>query len=65
MKKIFFVINSLKNRSGSERVACILANKLVEELKYEVTIINRDADYGKVAYALNPQIQVKKISGSQ
>lgn len=65
MKKIFFVINSLKNRSGSERVACILANKLVEELKYEVTIINRDADYGEVAYALNPQIQVKKISGSQ
>ena len=63
--KILFIINSLKNRSGSERVACILANQLVEELKYEVTIINRDADYSEVAYALNPQIKVKKISGSR
>lgn len=63
--RINFIINSLKNRSGSERVACILANQLVEELKYEVTIINRDADYTEVAYALNPQIRVKKITGSQ
>lgn len=28
MKKILFIINSLKNKAGSERVACTLANEL-------------------------------------
>lgn len=62
--KILFLINSLKNKSGSERVACILANKLVENLDYEITIINRDANSKEVAYYLNKKIHVEKISGS-
>ena len=54
----------LKNKSGSERVACILANKLVENLDYEITIINRDANSKEVAYYLNKKIHVERISGS-
>ncbi|MHA3893202.1 glycosyltransferase family 4 protein [Acinetobacter sp. GXMZU3951] len=65
MKKIIFVINSLRNKSGSERVACILANQLVEKFDYQIKIINRDADFGEVAYYLNNKIKVKKISGSK
>jgi len=63
--KVFFNISSLKSRSGSERVACILANQLVEILDYDVTIINRDANFNDVAYPLNDRICVKKIPGSQ
>ncbi len=59
--KILFLINSLKNKSGSERVACILANKLVENLDYEITIINRDANSKEVAYYLNKKIHVKEF----
>lgn len=63
--KLFFVINSLKNCSGSERVACILANKLVEQLNFDITILNRDADFDAVAYPLNNRVKVQKIAGSQ
>lgn len=62
--KIFFIISSLKNRSGTERVACTLANKLVENFNYDITIINRDADYSQAAYPLNEKVKIKKISGS-
>lgn len=62
--KIFFNINSLRNRSGSERVACILANELVERFNFDVTIINRDATFSEVAYPLNRKVNVRKISGS-
>ena len=63
--KISFIINSIQNRSGTERVACILANQLVEKFNYDVTIINRDTNFSEVAYLLNEQIRVEKISGSQ
>lgn len=63
--KLFFVISSLKNCSGSERVACILANKLVEQLNFDVTILNRDANFDEVFYPLNNRIEVKRILGSQ
>lgn len=63
--RIFFIINSLKNSSGSERVACILANKLVEKLNYDVTILNRDANFDEVAYPLDSRVKVQKIAGSQ
>lgn len=62
--KIFFIINSLFSRSGSERVACTLANELVKNFDYEITIINRDANFNEVAYPLNQKIRVEKISGS-
>lgn len=63
--KIYFIINSLSNRSGSERVACILANKLAEKINYDITILNRDANFDEVAYSLDSRIKVKKIAGSQ
>lgn len=63
--RIFFIINSLKNSSGSERVACILANKLVEKLNYDVTILNRDANFDEVAYPLDSRVKVQKIAESQ
>lgn len=62
--KLVFIINSLKSLSGSERVACTLANKLVENFNYEITIINRDASFSEVAYPLNKMIRIEKISGS-
>lgn len=64
MKKIVFIINSLKNRSGTERVACLLANLFAEKLGYEVVIANRDTDKDNVAYDLYENIDVLKISGS-
>lgn len=63
--KLFFIISSLKNCSGSERVACILANKLAEQLNFNVTILNRDADFDEVAFPLDSRIRVNKILGSQ
>ena len=63
--RIFFIINSLKKCSGSERVACILANKLVEQLNFDVTILNRDADFDAVAYPLDNRVKVQKVAGSQ
>jgi len=63
--KILFIINSLQKRSGSERVACILANEIVKMLNYNVTIINRDTNYSEVAYTLDQKILVEKIAGSQ
>lgn len=65
MNKIFFIISSLKHSSGSERVACILANKLVKQLNFDVTIINRDANLNEVAFPLDSRIKVNKILGSQ
>ncbi|WP_180182875.1 glycosyltransferase family 4 protein [Acinetobacter sp. YH01020] len=64
MKKILFIINSLKSLSGSERVACILANELAETPNYKITLINRDVDFNNTAYELHSSIHVEKISGS-
>lgn len=61
-KKVLFVINSLKNRSGSERVACNVANLLHSKLNYNVCIINRDAEKNNSAYELLDAIDVKKIN---
>lgn len=63
--KILFIINSLKNRSGSERVACILANEIIEKMNYNVTIINRDTTHSEVAYPIDHRVSVEKIIGSQ
>lgn len=62
--KVFFVINSLKSKSGSERVACVLANKFSEILNCNVFIINRDTSKKNVAYELNENISVFNFSGS-
>lgn len=62
--KIFFIINSLIQRSGIERVACILANLCVSKLGSEASIFSRDTDKFNVAYHLDDSVNVIKLSGS-
>lgn len=62
--KVIFVINSLKCQSGSERVACILANQFADHLGLTVTIANRDSEFSDSAYTLSERVNVVKISGS-
>ncbi|AJB68686.1 glycosyltransferase, group 1 family protein [Acinetobacter baumannii OIFC0162] len=62
--KILFFINSLKYKSGTERVACVLANLFVEKMNCDISIINRDTDFSSVAYPLNDKVKVYKVSGS-
>lgn len=62
--KILFVINSLKEKSGIERVACLLANLFDEDLKFQIKIVNRDTVKDNASYALNPNIEVVKINGN-
>lgn len=64
MNKILFVINSLKHKSGIERVACLLANLFVEDLGFKVLIVNRDTEKKHVAYNLSAHVEVLKISGN-
>ena len=62
--KILFFINSLKYKSGTERVACNLANLFSEFLNFEVAIINRDTDFNKVAYHLSDKVSIINASGN-
>ena len=64
MKKVLFIINSLKYRSGIERVACALANLFTKQLRYDITIINRDTIKENVAYHLNEEVSVEVFSGN-
>ena len=41
--KVLFIINSLKNKSGSERVAIELANKMAVSPDYDITLLNRES----------------------
>ena len=61
MKEIVFIINSLKSRSGTERVACVLANLFKSHLDVNVTLLNRDTDFNGVAYPIDPEIKVKNL----
>lgn len=61
-KKVFFVINSLKNKAGSERVACLLANLFSDKLNVNITIITRNSH--EVAYDLDPKVNIKVINGN-
>lgn len=62
--KIVFLINSLSQRSGSERVACNLANLLSSEYRFNISILNRDTNHQNSAYSLNKDIQVLDLSGN-
>ncbi|MFW2043340.1 glycosyltransferase family 4 protein [Acinetobacter sp. ULE_I001] len=64
MKKILFIINSLSNKSGTERVACLLANLFLKDLNCHVAIANRDTNKVNVAYNLEEEVEVFKIPGS-
>lgn len=62
--KILFVINSLKSRSGSERVAIELANKLSNMKDYEITLLNRESTKHDVAYPLVEKVNVIRLTGN-
>lgn len=63
MANVVFIVNSLRYKSGMERVACILANSFVNT-GYNVTIINRDTVKESVAYSLNDRVVVHAFGGS-
>lgn len=62
--KILFVINSLKCKSGMERVAVLLANLFQEKLNYEIVIVNRDTSDSDVAFPLLDKVKVIKADGN-
>lgn len=62
--KILFFINSLKHKSGTERVACNLANLFSDDLNFEVAIINRDTEFNDAAYHISDNVNVVKAAGN-
>ncbi|WP_033133709.1 glycosyltransferase family 4 protein [Acinetobacter sp. MN12] len=64
MKKILFIINSLKNKSGSERVAVELANKMSRMDGYEITLLNRESTKDNSAYPLVENVNVIRLTGN-
>lgn len=62
--KILFVINSLKEKSGIERVACLLANFFDSDFNFEIKIVNRDTERENVAYNINPNVEIVSITGN-
>ncbi|MFW2035703.1 glycosyltransferase family 4 protein [Acinetobacter junii] len=62
--KILFIINSLKNKSGSERVAVELANKMSRIDDYEITLLNRESTKDNAAYPLFENINVIALTGN-
>ena len=62
--KICFIINSLKQKSGSERVAIELANHISFMQDYNITVINRESVKDNTAYPLKPNIQLMAFKGN-
>lgn len=62
--KILFLINSLKSKSGTERVAIELANKLSFIANYDVTLLNRESIKSNTAYPVADNVNVVTISGN-
>ena len=62
--KICFIINSLKQKSGSERVAIELANQISRIQNHSITIINRESIKDDTAYPLNSSIQLIAFKGN-
>lgn len=62
--KILFLINSLKNKSGSERVAIELANKLAMLDGFKVTLLSRDTNKADAAYPISDHVSVIALTGN-
>lgn len=62
--KILFLINSLKQKSGSERVAVGLANKMSLNKDYEITLINRESTNQNCAYPISDLVNVIALKGN-
>ena len=64
MYKVLFLVNSLTHKAGTERVVCLLANSMVNDLKYSVSILNRDTSRDRVAFDLEHNVQIASLSGN-
>ncbi|MCK3655750.1 hypothetical protein A4G19_08270 [Pasteurellaceae bacterium Macca] len=64
MKKVLFVINSLEEKAGSERVACVLANLFSQKLKVDITIVNRSVDVENCSYPIMKEVKFICLSGN-
>lgn len=62
-KKVYFLILSLKGRSGTERVTCQLANML-DDAGYQIIILNLDTCRESAAFDINKNIDVQYFNGS-
>lgn len=62
--KILFIINSLKSKSGSERVAVELANKMSTITGYDITLLNRESTKENTAYPVADNVDVVALSGN-
>ncbi len=63
--RILFIINSLKNKSGSERVAVELANRLSIEKDFYITIINRESNQNTTAYPVFNTVKILDFPGNK
>mgnify|MGYP001562196667 CR=1 FL=1 len=62
--KILFLINSLKNKSGSERVAVELANRVAGIGAHQVAIVNRESTLSTCAYSVSNHVNVIVLDGN-
>lgn len=62
--KILFIINSLLEKAGSERVACQVANLFHTELGHNVTLLNRFATRDKCAFEINNEVNYILVTGN-
>lgn len=62
--RVLFIINSLQEKAGSERVACQLANLFHLELGYDVTLVNRFASREESAFDVDVGIDYQCIKGN-
>lgn len=62
--KVLFIINSLKNKSGSERVAIELANKMAVSPDYDITLLNRESVKNNTAYPVADNVDVMALTGN-
>jgi len=62
--KVLFIINSLKNKSGSERVAIELANKMATIPDYNITLLNRESVKNNTAYPVADNVDVVALTGN-
>lgn len=61
--KICFVVNSLKKRSGVERVLSLLANYFSKE-GVEITVLNRDTSCNETAFSIDKNVNIIKLDGN-
>lgn len=64
MYKVLFLVNSLIHKAGTERVVCVLANSMVNEFNYSVSILNRDTDRSNVAFNLDAKVYIDALDGN-